>query len=63
LSWRQKKEVQWTNSEAEPVEGGGFGLKIRMRTREMAQQLRALTTLPGVVSSIPSNYTVAYNHL
>jgi hypothetical protein len=30
---------------------------------EMAQQLRALTALPEILSSIPSNYMVAYNHL
>jgi hypothetical protein len=31
--------------------------------REMAQQLRALTALPKVLSSIPSNHMVAHNHL
>jgi hypothetical protein len=30
---------------------------------EMAQRLRALTALPEVLSSIPSNYMVAHNHL
>jgi hypothetical protein len=30
---------------------------------EMAQWLRALTALPEVLSSIPSNYMVAHNHL
>jgi hypothetical protein len=29
----------------------------------MAHQLRALTGLLEVLSSIPSNYTVAHNHL
>jgi hypothetical protein len=29
---------------------------------EMAQQLRALTALLGVMSSNPSNYMVAHNH-
>jgi hypothetical protein len=29
----------------------------------MAQLLRALTALPEILSSIPSNHTVAYNHL
>jgi hypothetical protein len=29
----------------------------------MAQQLRALTALPEVLSSIPSNHIVAYSHL
>ena len=30
---------------------------------EMAQQLRALTVLPEVLSSIPSKHMVAHNHL
>ena len=30
---------------------------------EMAQQLRSLTVLPEVLSSIPSNHMVVYNHL
>ena len=30
---------------------------------EMAQQLRALTTLPEILSSIPSNHMVTNNHL
>jgi hypothetical protein len=30
---------------------------------EMAQRLRALTALPEVLSSIPSNYIVAHDHL
>ena len=29
----------------------------------MAQLLRALTNLPEVLSSIPSNHMVAHNHL
>jgi hypothetical protein len=29
----------------------------------MAQQVRALTALPKVLSSIPSNHMVAHNHL
>jgi hypothetical protein len=32
-------------------------------SRDMAQWLRALTALPEVLSSIPSNHTVAHNHL
>jgi hypothetical protein len=33
------------------------------RAGEMAQWLRALTTLAEVLSSIPSNHMVAHNHL
>jgi hypothetical protein len=33
------------------------------RAGERAQQLRALTALPEVLSSIPSNHVVAHSHL
>ena len=33
------------------------------RAREMAQWLRALTAVPEVLGSIPSNYMVAHNPL
>jgi hypothetical protein len=36
---------------------------LRKRAREMAQKLRALTALPEVLSSIPSNYIVIHNDL
>jgi hypothetical protein len=36
---------------------------IEIRAGEMAQQLRKLTALPEVLSSIPSNHVVAHNHL
>jgi hypothetical protein len=32
-------------------------------TGEIAQWLRALTALPEILSSIPRNHMVAYNHL
>jgi hypothetical protein len=38
-------------------------LKVAFRAGEMAQWLRALTDLPEVLSSIPSNNMVAHNHL
>jgi hypothetical protein len=43
--------------------------KVKTRAGEMdgageiAQQLRALTALPEVLSSIPSNHMVVHNHL
>jgi hypothetical protein len=37
--------------------------KSRGEAGEMAQQLRAPTALPEVMSSIPSNHMVAHNHL
>ena len=36
--------------------------KKRSRAGKMAQWLRALTALPKVLSSNPSNYMVAHNH-
>ena len=33
-----------------------------MGAGEMAQQLKALTAFPKVLSSIPSNHMVAHNH-
>jgi hypothetical protein len=36
---------------------------LKNRAGEMAQQLRALTALPEVLSSNPSNHMVAHNHL
>jgi hypothetical protein len=38
-------------------------LQIHMRAGEMAQWLRALTALPEVLNSNPSNHMVAPNHL
>ena len=36
--------------------------KVQVGAREMAQQLRALTALLKVLSSIPSSHMVAHNH-
>jgi hypothetical protein len=49
VSWRDGQAVKNCG------EGGGAG--------EMAHRLRALTALPEVLSSIPSNHMVAHNHL
>ena len=38
-------------------------MRKETRAGEMAQRLRALTALPKVLSSIPSNHMVAHNHL
>jgi hypothetical protein len=37
--------------------------KTHGRAGKMAQQVRALTALPKVLSSNPSNHMVAHNHL
>jgi hypothetical protein len=39
------------------------GIKTVRGAEEMAQRLRALTALPEVLSSIPSNHMVAHKHL
>jgi hypothetical protein len=39
------------------------GLKVLYQSGEMVQWLRALTALPQVPSSIPTNHMVAHNHL
>jgi hypothetical protein len=36
---------------------------LKKGSGDMAQWLRALTALPEVLSSIPSNHMVAHNHL
>jgi hypothetical protein len=38
-------------------------IKNILRAGEVAQVLKALTALPKVLSSNPSNHTVGYNHL
>jgi hypothetical protein len=37
--------------------------KKRVGAGEMTQRLKALSALPDVLSSIPSNHMVAHNHL
>jgi hypothetical protein len=47
-------------------EGGVIKRRVKnlgSRAGEMAQRLRALTALPEILSSIPSNHMVAHNHL
>jgi len=39
------------------------GKMVKAGAGEMAQWLRALTALPEVLSSDPSNHMVAHNHL
>jgi hypothetical protein len=38
-------------------------IKIIRRTGEMAQRLRAMTALPEVLTSIPSNHMETQNHM
>jgi hypothetical protein len=40
----------------------GWPFKSSCRAGEMAQRVRALTVLPKVLSSNPSNHMVAHNH-
>jgi hypothetical protein len=58
----------WTKDNSPPrqeVEGqGGCSTQdFIVWAGEMAQWLRALTSLPEVLSSNPSNHMVAHNHL
>jgi hypothetical protein len=50
------------NKEASVILGGSLPA-LSPGAGEMAQQLRALTALPKVLSSNPSNHMVAHNHL
>jgi hypothetical protein len=42
---------------------GGQGKKETLCAREMVWGLKAVGALPEVLSSIPSNHMMAYNHL
>jgi hypothetical protein len=53
LSSRPARATQRNSDSKKKIAGAG----------EMAQRLRALITLPKVLSSIPSNHMVAHNHL
>jgi hypothetical protein len=58
----------WSTEQVQATQGytGKPCLKdlfVKQGAEEMAQQLRALTVLPKVLSSTPSNHMVAYNHL
>ena len=65
-------EVEAGRSNIQSTLGSKASLRYRrlcLRTRkpgvgagEMAQRLRALTALPKVLSSNPSNHMVAHNH-
>jgi hypothetical protein len=64
--WGAGFEVSF--AQAQPRVGYSFFLlpadqDVQLRAGEMAQWLRALTALPKVLSSIPSNHMVAHNHL
>jgi hypothetical protein len=39
------------------------GIKFKLLGAKIAQRLRALTALPEILSSIPSNHIVAHKHL
>jgi hypothetical protein len=56
---------KWFFFPLQPHINKGFNLlkKKLLGAGEMAQWLRALTALPEVLSSIPSNHMVAHNHL
>jgi hypothetical protein len=57
---RRKTPGQASYKPQQPTEGGRQ--EKEKRAGEMAQRLRALTALPKLLSSIPSNHMVAHNH-
>jgi hypothetical protein len=60
--WQEQKEFLRRASSSKPREKR-TSRKRNTRAGEMAQWLRALSALPEVLSSIPSNHMVAHNHL
>jgi hypothetical protein len=59
MEWAQSDKVVLKNV---PVEADSLK-QDNPWPGEMAQWLRALTTLPEVLSSIPSNHMATHNHL
>jgi hypothetical protein len=56
------KELNEVGKSVQDIKNNSMKRYVR-RVREMAHRLRALTALPEVLSSIPSNHMVAHNHL
>jgi len=56
-------ERPYLNKTKEKCFNKNVNRKEKKGAGEMAQWLRALTALPEVLSSIPSNHMVAHNHL
>jgi hypothetical protein len=60
----RKLVTECLQSERRGQTGSGAELSnIEEGAEEMAQRLRALTALPEVLSSIPSNHVLVHNHL
>jgi hypothetical protein len=72
LTWDHVSDIWQSNPSTWEVEAGHPGIQghgslvkgtwLLLEAGEMAQQLRALTALPKVLSSNPSNHMVALNH-
>jgi hypothetical protein len=60
---RQDKKAGNLRHEGRRILSSPGLIKISCRAAEIAQQVRALTALPKVMSSNPSNHMVAHNHL
>jgi len=65
----KQQPTDWENIFTNPTSNRMLISKIHKELKkldtgagEMAQWLRALTALPEVLSSIPSNHMVAHNH-
>ena len=64
--WRDGSAAKSTDCSSRGPESKShfvFKMDLLGRAGEMAQQLRALTALPEVLSSIPSNHMVAHSLL
>jgi hypothetical protein len=61
LGCRPKRSIEFPNSQENTKKP--HLKKQKQKTGEMAQQLRALTALPEILSSNPSNHMMAHNHL
>ena len=59
----QRERWIWTVLAMLSSLGKELNIRVAVGAGVMAQWLRALTALPEVLSSIPSNHMVAHNHL
>jgi hypothetical protein len=65
LSSSEERSISYTDKASIEILFTVIKVSIRItadRAGEMAQRVRALTALPKILSSNPSNYTVAHSH-
>jgi hypothetical protein len=66
---RKEGSPDWKPEQQGDTGGKGWGVTVGTKVKEelvgagdMAQRIRALTALPKVLSSNPSNHMVTHNH-